>query len=202
MSASGCPHQAGQKAPASEGALNPSNAMPADLHKQLPSPGQRVPLSTERQTSSIPKQQQGYWEYPSPQMFYNAMKRKGWRPQEEDVNAVVAIHNAVNEKAWDEVRRWEATLHPKCEPKLISIRGLSQTHSPKARLFTLLGYEAPFDRHDWQVDRCGEQVRYIIDYYSQTPSSDAAVGALQLDVRPALDSPTAAWDRLRKIVKN
>ena len=50
--------------------------MPADLHKQLPSPGQRVPLSTERQTSSIPKKEQGYWEYPSPQMFYNAMKRK------------------------------------------------------------------------------------------------------------------------------
>ncbi len=75
---SGCPHQAGQQqaAPASEGPLNPSNAMPADLHKQLPSPGQRVPLSTERQTSSIPKQEQGYWEYPSPQMFYNAMKRK------------------------------------------------------------------------------------------------------------------------------
>ncbi len=118
------------------------------------------------------------------------------------MNAVVAIHNAVNEKAWEEVRRWELALHPQCEPKLVSIRGLSQTFSPKARLYTLLGYEAPFDRHDWQVDRCGEQVRYVIDYYSQPPRSGAAVGGLYLDVRPALDSPTAAWDRLRCAIKN
>lgn len=198
---SGCPHQAGQQVPASEGPLNPSNAMPADLHKQLPSPGQSRPLSTERQTSSIPKQERGYWEYPSPQMFYNAMKRKGWRPQEEDVNAVVAIHNAVNERAWEEVRLWEQALHPQCEPKLVSIRGLSQAPSPKARLYGLLGYEAPFDRHDWQVDRCGQQVRYVIDYYSQSEGG-GAVGGLFLDVRPALDSPGAAWDRLRKAMKN
>ena len=26
-------------------------------------------------------------------------------------------------------------------------------------------YELPFDRHDWIVDRCGKDVRYIIDYY-------------------------------------
>lgn len=24
----------------------------------------------------------------------------------------------------------------------------------------------PFDRHDWYVDRCGKEVRYIIDYYA------------------------------------
>ncbi len=23
----------------------------------------------------------------------------------------------------------------------------------------------PFDRHDWFVDRCGEEVRYVIDFY-------------------------------------
>ncbi len=26
-------------------------------------------------------------------------------------------------------------------------------------------YELPFDRHDWIVERCGKEVRYIIDYY-------------------------------------
>jgi len=26
-------------------------------------------------------------------------------------------------------------------------------------------YQLPFDRHDWVIDRCGKQVRYIIDYY-------------------------------------
>lgn len=34
------------------------------------------------------------WVYPSEQMFYNAMKRKGWTPSEDDMAAVVAIHNA------------------------------------------------------------------------------------------------------------
>ena len=23
----------------------------------------------------------------------------------------------------------------------------------------------PFDRHDWYVDRCGKEVRYVIDFY-------------------------------------
>ena len=35
----------------------------------------------------------------------------------------------------------------------------------------------PFDRHDWTVDRCGKEVRYIIDYYSITePNSDDPQG--------------------------
>ena len=42
--------------------------------------------------------------YPSEQMFYNAMKRKGWKPSEGDMKTVVSIHNAVNERAWSEVR--------------------------------------------------------------------------------------------------
>ena len=36
-------------------------------------------------------------------MFYNAMRRKGWSPSEQDMEAVVAIHNGVNERAWSEV---------------------------------------------------------------------------------------------------
>lgn len=47
------------------------------------------------------------WEYPSPQMFYNAMKRKGWKPEERDMSTVVAIHNQVNETAWRAVMEWE-----------------------------------------------------------------------------------------------
>ena len=27
------------------------------------------------------------WVYPSEQMFYNAMKRKGWSPSEDDMTA-------------------------------------------------------------------------------------------------------------------
>ena len=28
-----------------------------------------------------------------------------------------------------------------------------------------MGYQLPFDRHDWIVDRNGKEVRYVIDYY-------------------------------------
>lgn len=41
-----------------------------------------------------PNTTQGLWVYPSEQMFYNAMKRKGWSPAEDDMAAVVAIHNS------------------------------------------------------------------------------------------------------------
>ncbi len=37
--------------------------------------------------------------------------------------------------------------------------------SPLAWLRQALGGPAPFDRHDWVVDRCGREVRYVIDFY-------------------------------------
>ena len=49
--------------------------------------------------------------------------------------------------------------------------------------------EPPFDRHDWIVHRpeTGEELRYIIDYYSAPPLPDGSP-VFSLDVRPALDS--------------
>jgi cytochrome c heme-lyase len=58
------------------------------------------------------------------------------------------------------------------------------------------GFALPFDRHDWIIDRCGKEVRYVIDFYSGAPGPGAAV-AMFIDARPALDSFEAAWDRLR-----
>ena len=57
-------------------------------------------------------------------------------------------------------------------------------------------YELPFDRHDWIVDRCGRRIRYIIDYYGCEPQPNNSV-PIYLDVRPALDSFSAVWDRTR-----
>lgn len=55
-------------------------------------------------------------------------------------------------------------------------------------------YAAPFDRHDWVVDRCGVQTRYIIDFYTghsqSTPSNNLS---FYLDVRPAFDN----WEGVR-----
>ena len=63
--------------------------------RQRPSVGQVTPLPTNRQTSRIPKgditpghQDKGAanWEYPSQQMFFNAMKRKGHGPKENEMS--------------------------------------------------------------------------------------------------------------------
>jgi cytochrome c heme-lyase len=32
-------------------------------------------------------------------------------------------------------------------------------------LSSWFGGQLPFDRHDWWVDRCGQEVRYVIDFY-------------------------------------
>ena len=42
-------------------------------------------------------------------------------------------------------------------------------------------------------------MRYVIDFYSGAPQAGApaAAVAMFLDVRPALDSVEAVWDRLR-----
>lgn len=60
-----------------ENDIDPSNHMPPP--NQQPSPGQPFLLSTERQKSTIPKSnaEGETWVYPSEQMFWNAMLRKG-----------------------------------------------------------------------------------------------------------------------------
>lgn len=184
--------------------INPLNMMPAA--NQKPSPDQPFPLPTDRQTSSIPKVTEDghveFWQYPSQQMFWNAMLRKGWRWKNEDVTQkdmgdIIKIHNANNEQAWQEVLKWEALHAKECgNPKLRSFGGKASDYSPRARFRSLLGYELPFDRHDWIVDRCGKDVRYIIDYYDGGEVDNEHRFAI-LDVRPAMDSFDNIWDRMR-----
>ena len=81
-------------------------------------------------------------------------------------------------------------------PTLKRFMGRPKDLSPRAWFFTkVLGTPPPFDRHDWTVDRCGKEVRYVIDYYSGRPEEGKAV--FNVDVRPALDSPRAIWDRIK-----
>ena len=95
---------------------------------------------------------------------------------------------------------WESLHSEECKsPKLKSFGGKAKYFSPRARLRGWLGYELPFDRHDWIVDRCGKEVRYIIDYYD----GDLDPGShrfAQLDVRPAMDSFEAVADRMKVAV--
>eukprot|EP00958_Prasinococcus_capsulatus_P024457 scaffold3826_cov407-Prasinococcus_capsulatus_cf.AAC.2 len=198
---------------------------------QSPWPGQKHPISTERVVSNIPKDGiDGSWTYPSPQMFYNALKRKGKddNVEEKDMATVVAIHNNMNENTWREILKWERLHSAECDcPKLSRFFGrvgatgldlnrlsawggalIAHDHSPLARLKMLFGYPAPFDRHDWVLNRCGREVRYVIDYYhDETVSShdrmptslaDAhSVQSISFVVRPALDSVEALVDRVR-----
>jgi len=70
--------------------------------------------------------------------------------------------------------------------RLKSFGGKATDYSPRARIRQLMGYELPFDRHDWIVDRCGKDVRYVIDYYDGGKVDNKFQFAL-LDVRPAMD---------------
>lgn len=76
---------------------------------QEKAPGQTVDLPVEREISSIPRgDSPGHWEYPSPQQMYNAMLRKGYTDTPQDaVEAMVAVHNFLNEGAWSEIVNWE-----------------------------------------------------------------------------------------------
>lgn len=49
----------------------------------------------------------GNWIYPSEKMFFEAMKRKGYSSDANDMKTIVPIHNAVNERAWKEIKEWE-----------------------------------------------------------------------------------------------
>jgi cytochrome c heme-lyase len=182
---------------------------------QTPTPPPRSHLNESRVISSIPRSSDpgpsacpvnheqetgasttGHWVYPSEKQFFEAMKRKGHDAAAADMKTVVPIHNAVNERAWAEILKWEAPyVQPVAQggcggPKLHSFAGLgSATMSPKARINTLLGYTAPFDRHDWVVDRCGTRVEYVIDFYAGR-NDGAGKGKLNfyLDVRPKLNT--------------
>ncbi|POM70632.1 Cytochrome c1 heme lyase [Phytophthora palmivora] len=163
-------------------------------------------LSKARAVSSIPKgdltpeHQTGTedkWEYPSEDMYFKAMKRKGWAPEAQQMKTIVAIHNTVNEQSWREVLQWES-FHPAKEPvKLKKFMGKPTEYSPKAKIMNTLGWSVlPFDRHDWIVDRDGKEVRYIIDFYAGQPEPNRPL-SVYLDVRPALDSVEGVVDRLR-----
>lgn len=182
--------------------IDPSNMMPPP--NQIPAPDQPFKLSVSREESTIPRHNtEKNWVYPSEQMFWNAMLRKGWRWREDDLGAqdmtnIIHIHNKNNEQAWQEILKWEA-MHAEecpCGPTLKRFGGKAKEFSPRARIRHWMGYELPFDRHDWIIDRCGKEVRYVIDYYDGEINKETFQFSI-LDVRPAFDSFDAVWDRMK-----
>ncbi|WVQ81291.1 hypothetical protein IAT38_003414 [Cryptococcus sp. DSM 104549] len=224
-----CPVQHG------DGPLDPATHMPVNL-SLAKQPGQELDLPTERTASTIPRPAEGSpggeaygtgstWDYPSPQQFYNALVRKGWETPEDSVEVMVAIHNFLNERAWDEVMKWEKRLPGGDKSQLERFQGRPGDLSPKARFHLWAGKlfpekfntTPPFDRHDWVVTRpvptstpapsssdssttpapaATVTTRYVIDYYSAPPDEDGNP-VFSLDVRPALDSFQSVTERIK-----
>lgn len=203
----------------------PTSAAPGDSPygaAQCPIPHEsRTKLKS---TSSCPvdhtnehEESPGYWEYPSPQQFYNALVRKGWETPEESVDMMVLIHNFLNERAWQEIVEWEKMAGSDVSKlQLARFQGKPGTLTPKARMYGWLAWampdkfssEPPFDRHDWIVRRGpsethpnGEEVRYIIDYYSREDDSDENEASFNLDVRPAISNLDTARLRWKKLMQ-
>ena len=96
------------------------------LSKLTPRPLASLDLGLDREVSTIPRastvngegspannegeggvSKSGNWIYPSEKMFFDAMKRKGYKSEVADMKTIVPIHNAVNERAWLEIKAWE-----------------------------------------------------------------------------------------------
>ncbi|KAK5169915.1 holocytochrome c synthase [Saxophila tyrrhenica] len=225
--------------------LNPLNYMPTSISNTRDAAEQSVALPLSREPSTIPRGDgSGNWEYPSPQQMYNAMLRKGYTDTPaEHVESMVAVHNFLNEGAWEEIKGWEGLFaqgigrgwewckngedhamrsaqlealrrerrgEAAADPKLLRFMGRPNEPTPKARMLSFMAWlypsqfpdNPPFDRHDWFVQRqapggATREVRYVIDYYSGPPEPTGEP-VFYLDVRPAVDSPTAACERLAR----
>jgi cytochrome c heme-lyase len=141
------------------------------------------------------------WLNPSANQLYRALKRKNKPIEKSDALQVATVHNAVTDNTWVAIQEYEQLHSSQCSNSTLSkFQGMDGIYSIKAKLVSMLtGGQLPFDRHDWYVDRCGTEVKYVIDYYSvedmnvETGEVDIAY---YIDARPA---PTVAglFDRAR-----
>jgi cytochrome c heme-lyase len=173
------------------------------------SPPNNGPLPTHRTASEIPRGVGGeYWEYPSAETFSKALARKGEPVENEQIPAMLAVHNALNDAVWAKVVRVEAILNPGAPPPtLVRFLGRPDRPSPTALWRVLFrGRDPPFDRHDWHIQRFkqnldnssdavpnGRLVRYVIDFYSAANQESA----FEVHIRPAIDGPSSLIERAR-----
>jgi len=111
------------------------------------------------------------------------------------------------------------------EIELGRFEGRPKDLTPKAFLLSSLGIrDRPFDRHDWYVVRSSnrggeegaaatttstEEKRYVLDFYMTGGGDDderSGTGMMmprvEIDVRPALDSPEAVFQRGKGILRD
>lgn len=148
--------------------LSPLNMMPVLSQTPL-SASQRATLSTDREISSIKRTLSSdedptipssapKWIYPSAQQFYNALVKKGFETDEDDVDSMVFVHNVLNEVAWKQVLEWEARrkgipVEEETEAELMRFKGRPGTLSPKARYYLFMGNLFP-ESYKWVLPLC------------------------------------------------
>ncbi|CAI4525409.1 BDM_1a_G0033150.mRNA.1.CDS.1 [Saccharomyces cerevisiae] len=180
------------------GATAPGNQLECSANPQdndkTPEYHTKVDLSQSREVSTIPRTNSDRnWIYPSEKQFYEAMMKKNWDPNSDDMKVVVPLHNSINERVWNYIKSWEDKQGGEAcgGIKLTNFKGDSKKLTPRAWFRSrILHLAKPFDRHDWQIDRCGKTVDYVIDFYS-TDLNDAnsqQQPLIYLDVRPKLNS--------------
>uniref|UniRef100_A0A6A7GAV6 Holocytochrome c-type synthase n=1 Tax=Hirondellea gigas TaxID=1518452 RepID=A0A6A7GAV6_9CRUS len=159
-----------------------------DGHTVLDEEFEEVPIehipSTGRGNSSDGKT----WLNPSAGQLYRSCHRKNKGLEVDDAPAMSSTHVAITEGTWNAILEYENLHKSSCpEVKLARFWGMFEQHTIKARLIHSLGNDYPFDRHDWVVDRCGKEVRYIIDYYSTQKNGSTDDDDLEffIDARPA-----------------
>ena len=212
-----CPvdHSAMSSCPVNHGslqALNPRNNMPNLPNAPTHTAADGAALPTSREMSSIPMNSQGeVWQYPSPQQMLNAMSRKGYDgTNPEDVPAMVAVHNWLNEGSWEEILKWEKDYFgyhhfEKCidcrdneQPILVKFSGRPQRPTPKSWFLYKTGRTPKaFDHHEWFVSTPdGRTRRYVIDYYGVDELT------FSVDVRPAFDDLSSLKARAKKFAED
>jgi len=210
----GCPVAHGRSEPAASGSARPasSGAAAAAAHpfqqRQQHFPG-LLPEGEEVPENAIPAAGRGNsddgksWLNPSANQLFRALMRKDKPIEASDASSVAAVHVAVTDNTWQCILEYEKLHAKSCPqgPTLSRFQGMDGIYSFKAQIMMRLWGMRPFDRHDWYVNRCGKEVKYVIDYYSyETPTGPAGSGETAIDyfidARPA---PTVAglWDRSR-----
>lgn len=161
-----------------------------------------INLPTDREISSIPRTSSNQnWIYPSQKQFFEAMQRKNWNPDSQDMKVIVPIHNLVNERAWKHITMWEGSHYQEAMKQcggitLTSFKGDSKKLTPRAWIkLYLWGQLPPFDRHDWTINRCGKEIEYVIDFYN---GENDQSGQVWLDVRPKLNTVEGVKLRLAR----
>eukprot|EP01083_Nonionella_stella_P043936 118529_1 len=167
-------------------------------------PMERVPFESIPATGRGNSMDGQLWLNPSAAQIYRACKRNKKQLEEEDAPSMSLTHVNVTESTWSAIMDFEKLHSAECpNPKLARFWGMYGQHTIKSRLVHLMGGPYPFDRHDWVVDRCGKEVRYIIDYYAYPITDMHGNDDIQysIDARPAL-TPSGVFDRFRVAFKN